>query len=110
MGAAVVRCPLHNSPPPWTVNRGPGVLYGESTNLLLGGPLGRERLPASRVAAATPTKREKNSVLARFAGARRPRPKWQPTRFAISQYATRSSSGGERLTVPFVCGLLFVFL
>src|SRR5262249_20306380 len=43
MGAAVVRCPLHNSPPPWTVNRGPGVLYGESTNLLLGAPLVRSR-------------------------------------------------------------------
>lgn len=32
-------CPIHDLPPPWAVDQGPEVLYGESTNLLLGAPL-----------------------------------------------------------------------
>src|SRR5262249_13984964 len=32
-------CPIHDLPPPWAVDQGPEVLYGESTMLLLGAPL-----------------------------------------------------------------------
>jgi hypothetical protein len=31
-------CPIHDLPPPWAVDQGPEVLYGESTMLLLGAP------------------------------------------------------------------------
>ena len=36
-------CPIHDLPPPWAVDQGPEVLYGESTMLLLGAPLGGAR-------------------------------------------------------------------
>ena len=29
---------IHDLPPPWAVDQGPEVLYGESTKLLLGAP------------------------------------------------------------------------
>ena len=32
-------CPIHDLPPPWAVDQGPEVLYGESTKLLLGAPI-----------------------------------------------------------------------
>src|SRR5262249_25248528 len=40
---AMFPCPIHDLPPPWAVDQGPEVLYGESTMFLRGAPLRRER-------------------------------------------------------------------
>ena len=39
MDNGMLPCPIHDLPPPWAVDQGPEVLYGESTMLLLGAPL-----------------------------------------------------------------------